>query len=90
MNHGVSLKAVGHATSLFLAITFVLCAAFDVLFPWQAMCQAWQELLPGLRWSPSVSFLLGLIESYGYGWCVKLIWVPSYNVLAQRGKKEEA
>ena len=33
MTHGLSLRAVGHATSLFLAITFVLCVGFDLLFP---------------------------------------------------------
>ena len=90
MNHGVSLKAVGHATSLFLAITFVLCVAFDLLFPAHAMFQAWQKLLPGFRWITSGSFFLGLGESYGYGWYFTLIWVPIYDVLAQRGKKQEA
>jgi hypothetical protein len=30
------------------------------------------------------SFSLGLIESYGYGWYVALIWVPLYNVFAAR------
>ena len=31
MKHGISLLAVGHASSLFLAITFSLCVAFDLL-----------------------------------------------------------
>ena len=42
MRHGVHLGAAGHATSLFLAITFVLCVGFDLLFPHLAMYQAWQ------------------------------------------------
>lgn len=86
MKHGVSLKAVGHATSLFLAISFVLCVAFDLLFPAHAMFQAWQKLLPGFAWISWKSFFLGLIESYGYGWYFTLIWVPIYNVVAQRGQ----
>jgi hypothetical protein len=90
MNHGVSLKAVGHATSLFLAITFVLCVAFDLLFPAHAMFQTWQKLLPGFHWITWGSFFLGLIESYGYGWYFALIWVPIYNVFALRGGRQQA
>ena len=41
MNKGVSLIAVGNATSLFLAITFALCVGFDLLFPEHAMYEAW-------------------------------------------------
>src|SRR6266536_2036246 len=63
MKQGLSLVAVGHATSLFLAITFVLCVAFDLLFPAHAMFQAWQKLLPGFHWLSLGSFFLGLIES---------------------------
>ena len=44
MRHGFSLVAVGHASSLFLAITFSLCVAFDLLFPEMAMFQAWFKL----------------------------------------------
>lgn len=84
MNSRLSLVAVGHATSLLLAITFTLCVAFDFLFPEHAMYQAWQKLLPGFVWISWQSFLLGLVESYGYGWYVALIWVPIYNVFAAR------
>ena len=84
MKSGVSLIAVGHASSLFLAITFALCVAFDLLFPEHAMYQAWQKLLPGFEWLSWQSFFLVLIESYGYGWYFALVWVPIYNVFAAR------
>jgi len=84
MKQGLSLTAVGHATSLLLAISFVLCVAFDLLFPSHAMFQAWQGLLPGFTWLSWGSFFLGLVEAYGYGWYVALIWVPIYNVFALR------
>ena len=86
MRPGVSLVAVGHASSLFLAITFTLCVIFDLLFPEHAMYRAWRDLLPGFEWISWGSFFLGLIESYGYGWYFALIWVPIYNVFAARGK----
>ncbi|HKI62326.1 MAG TPA: DUF5676 family membrane protein [Mariprofundaceae bacterium] len=87
MNTKISLVAFGHATGLFLAITFALCVAFDVLFPEYAMFTAWQMLLPGftgINWS---SFFIGLIEAYGYGWYTALIWVPLYNVASARGSR---
>jgi hypothetical protein len=37
MRVGISLRAAGWATSLFIGITYALCVGFDVLFPQQAM-----------------------------------------------------
>ena len=87
MKHAISFSAFGHASSLFLAITFAVCVVFDLLFPSHAMYQAWQKLLPGFEWISWKSFLLGLIESYGYGWYVTLIWVPLYNVFSARASR---
>ena len=87
MRPSISFKGAGHATSLFLAITFAACVVFDLIFPQHAMFQTWQKLLPGFVWISWKSFLLGLVESYGYGWYFTLIWVPLYNVSAARGKR---
>lgn len=85
MSTKVSLAAVGHASSIFLAISFALCVGFDLLFPEHAMYKNWQALLPGFTWISWKSFLIGLVEAYGYGWYFALIWVPLYNVFAHRG-----
>lgn len=87
MTRGLSLTAVGHASSIFLATTFVLCVGFDRLFPAHAMYQSWQNLLPGFEWISWKSFFLGLVESYGYGWYGTLIWAPLYNVFSARGNR---
>ena len=89
MRSGISLFAVGHATSIFLAITFAVCVGFDLLFPSHAMYQSWQKLLPGFEWISVKSFTVGLIESYGYGWYVSLIWVPLYNFFAARTLRQK-
>lgn len=89
MNRGLSLVAVGHATSLFLAITFALCVAFDLLFPQHAMYHAWQDLLPGFEWISWKAFILGLVEAWGYGWYFALIWVPIYNVVTLRAHRPD-
>jgi hypothetical protein len=84
MNRNLSLGAVGHATSLFLAISFARCIAGDLLMPAHEMHSAWERLLPGFGWISWGSFFLGLIESHAYGWYVALIWVPLYNVTVNR------
>lgn len=84
MNTRMSLMAVGHATSLLLAISFVLCVGFDFAFPEHAMYQSWQKLLPGFEWISWKSFLLGAVEAYGYGWYIALVWVPLHNFFASR------
>ena len=86
MKNTLSLSAVGHATSLFFSISFSLCVVVSLLFPAHTMAQSLQQLLPGFMWLTWKGFFFGLIESYGYGWYVTLIWVPIYNVLARRQK----
>ena len=87
MKQTLSLPAVGNATSLLLAVSFVLCVLFDLVFPQHAMFEVWRGLLPGFEWISWSSFLLGLVESYAYGWYIALIWVPLYNVFAGRAKR---
>lgn len=87
MGNRVSLVAVGHASSIFLVVTFALCVGFDLLFPEHAMYKTWQALLPGFLWLSWKSFLIGLVEAYGYGWYFALIWVPLYNVFAARATR---
>jgi len=84
MNSRISLYAMGHASSLFLTISYSLCVVFDLMFPEHAMYEAWQKLLPGFEWISWKSFFIGLVEIYGYGWFIALIWTPLYNIFAAR------
>ena len=86
MNRSISFSAFGHASSLFLALSFVVCVVGDLLMPAHEMHTGWQRLLPGFEWLTWGSFLLGLVESYAYGWYVTLIWVPLYNVAVARSR----
>ncbi|MEW6313875.1 MAG: hypothetical protein AB1513_07505 [Pseudomonadota bacterium] len=43
---------------LFLAITFILCVAFDLIFPQHAMCEAWHAAA-GIRVDQLVQFRVG-------------------------------
>lgn len=75
---------LGLSLGLFLAITYVLCIGYDLLFPGQAMYQSWLRLLPGFTWLSWGSFLLGLVESFAYGWYVALIFGPLFNLFAAK------
>ena len=78
------VAALGMSLGLFLAITYVLCVGFDLLFLEHAMYRAWAPLLPGFAWLSWQGFLIGLAESYAYGWYVALIFAPLFNVFARR------
>jgi len=80
----IRVIALGMSLGLFLALTFALCVGFDLLFPALAMNSAWAPLLPGFTWLSWSSFLLGLVESFAYGWYVALIIGPFYNFFATR------
>ena len=84
MTNKISVGAVGNASSIFLVITYSLCIGFDLVFPGHAMYEAWQKLLPGFEWLTLQGFLIGLVESYAYGWYFAVIWVPLYNYFSSR------
>ncbi len=75
----IKITALGKSLGLFLAITYVLCILFDLLLPEFAMHEGWHVFLPGFKWLTFESFLLGLAESYAYGWYAALLWGVLYN-----------
>ncbi len=78
------ISVVGLSLGLFLAISYVLCVGFDLIFPSREMYQIWLRLLPGFSWLTFPSFLLGLIETFAWGWYVALIFCPLFNFFAAR------
>lgn len=82
----VPVVTLGMSLGLFLSITFVLCVGFDLLLPGLAMYQSWARFLPGFTWLSWPSFLLGLVESFAYGWYVALIFGPLFNFFAARSQ----
>jgi uncharacterized membrane protein len=80
----IPVKALGFSLSSFLAISYVLCVLFDLWFPDLAMRGAWLPLLPGVVWLSWQGFLLGLAESFVYGWYVALVFAPLFNICAAR------
>jgi len=72
-------KVVGLSAGTFLSISYILCVAYDLIFPEHAMYESWIKLLPGFTWLTWQSFLLGLAESFFYGIYFGLVFAPVYN-----------
>ena len=81
----IPIVPLGLSLSLFFALSFALCVLAGLVFPNWSLHQPWLQFFPGFTWLTWQSFLLGLIESFAYGWYVALIFGPLYNLFAARG-----
>ena len=81
----VPVLALGMSLSVFLAISYVACVLGYLLFPSLPIAHsALAIFLPGFRLLSWQSFVLGLVESFAWGWYVALIFGPLYNYFAAR------
>lgn len=81
----IPVLALGFASSLFLAISFVLCVMSYLLFPSLLIAHsALSVVLPGFQLLSFRSFCLGLVESFGYGWYFSVIFAPLFNFFSVR------
>jgi len=80
----IPVVALGLSLGSFFALTFVLCVLFDLWFPALAMNPVWAPLLPGFAWISWSSFLLGLVETFAFGWYIALVFGPLFNLFAAR------
>ncbi len=75
---------LGNTLSLFLAISFLLCIGWGLITPYSMhMHNAWAALLPGFKWLTPLGFLIGLVESYLYGWYIALVFTPLFRMFAK-------
>ena len=84
---GLPILPLGWALSLFLALTYLVCIGFDLIFPEYAMYETWSGLLPGFVWLTPAGFAIGLAESFVYGWYGALIFGGLFNAIAARGTR---
>ncbi len=80
----VRIYPVAMALGILLALSFALCVVFGLLFSGATMYQAWLPLLPGVTWISWTSAILGLAESFAYGWYIAVIFVPTFNFFSRR------
>ena len=83
--HIIPVMALGMGLSVFLAITYILCVLGYLFFPSLPIeHSALATLLPGFTLLSWPSFFMGLLESFGWGWYVALVFGPLYNFFAAR------
>ena len=81
----IPVVTLGMGLGLFLAISYLACIVLYLIAPGMASGHAVLVLLlPGFKLLSWPSFFLGLVESFGYGWYIALIFAPLYNYFATR------
>jgi hypothetical protein len=77
---GRRLVPTGHALSIFLLISYLICIGFGLLMPERFhMHEAWAPWLPGFEWLTLPGFLFGAVGAYLYGWYIGAVFVPLYR-----------
>jgi hypothetical protein len=82
----IPIVALGWSLSLFLAISFLLCVLLGLVVPDFGLHQPWLQFFRGFTRLTWPSVLLGLVESFAYGWYGALIFGPLFNFFAARGR----
>jgi len=81
----IPLRAFGLGLSLFLTISYLFCVAGFLLFPKLPISHSSLSIfLPGFALLSWQTFLLGLVESFLWGWYVTVVFVPLYNFFVSR------
>lgn len=76
---------LGLSLSAFLAISYVLCIVGYVIAPGLPVKhEALAIFLPGFSLLSWQTFLIGLVESYAWGWYIALVFGALYNLFTTR------
>ena len=81
----IPVLVFGMSLSLFSLISYVICIIGYLLFPSLPINHAALSIFfPGFTLLSWPTFLLGLVESFAYGWYIALIFGPLYNFFVTR------
>ena len=81
----IPVLAFGMSLSLFFVISYVICIIGYLIFPGLPINHAALSIfLPGFELLTWQTFLLGLIESFVWGWYIALIFGPIFNFFVHR------
>lgn len=76
----ISVVAFGLSLSLFLSISYLICIVGYLALPgFPVKHEALAIFLPGFELLSWQTFLIGLVESYAWGWYAALVFAPLYN-----------
>jgi hypothetical protein len=81
----IAVRPLGMALSAFLAISYILCIVGYLVLPGiPVKHEALSIFLPGFELLSWRTFLIGLLESYAWGWYVAVVFTPLYNLFSAR------
>ncbi|SEP36819.1 hypothetical protein SAMN02990966_05433 [Rhodospirillales bacterium URHD0017] len=81
----IPVAAFGMSLSLFFALSFVLCVLGYLVMPGLPVKhEALAIFLPGFELLTWQGFVIGLAESYAWGWYIALVFGSIYNFFARR------
>jgi len=81
----VPIVTFGLSLSAFLTVSYVLCVAGYLIAPGLPVKhEALAIFLPGFELLSWRSFVIGLVESYAWGWYIALVFGGIYNFFAGR------
>jgi hypothetical protein len=84
-SRAIPVFALGMSLAIFFVVSYLARIVLYLVAPDWVLNHAMLSLfLPGFTLLSWPSFLLGLAESFGYGWYVALIIGPIYNYFAMR------
>jgi hypothetical protein len=83
--HSIPVLALGMSLSAFFVISYVICILGYLLFPGLPISHSSLSIfLPGFELLSWRTFLLGLVESFAFGWYVGLLFGSLYNFFVIR------
>jgi hypothetical protein len=81
----LGIVPLGLTLSAFVAITYVLCIVYGLLFPDQGFHRTLMPmLLPGFAWLTWPAFFIGLAWVIAFGWYVAAVFAPLFNYFVGR------
>ncbi len=78
-------KVVSWSLGIWAAFSFIVCVIWGLVTPQSIhMHEFLEQVLPAFQWLTWWGFLLGLVESFLYGFYAGIVYVPIYNYLSRR------
>ncbi len=77
-SHCLRPVQLGLSLGSFLVVGYLACLALALIVPDRGLHQPWLQFYPGFAWT-APGMLLGLAESFIYGFVSGLIFAPIFN-----------
>jgi len=81
----IALVPFGLSLSIFLAISFLFCAAAD-LIPWLQDFHFLKALYPDIDWASPAMIGTGTLWAFLSGWYIAVVFGSLYNFFAARSR----